>query len=94
VSPRVLTEAAGEILVVTINRPEARNAVDHAVAVGIADAMERLDADAGAARRHPHRRGRLLLRGHGSQGIRRRRAALRGRAAGSPASCSARRASR
>ncbi len=46
-SAAVLTEAAGGILVVTINRPEARNAVDHAVAVGIAGAMERLDADAG-----------------------------------------------
>jgi enoyl-CoA hydratase len=45
VSAAVLTEAAGGILVVTINRPEARNAVDHAVAVGIAEAMERLDAD-------------------------------------------------
>ncbi len=46
-SDAVLTEAAAGVLVVTINRPEARNAVDHAVAVGIAGAMERLDADAG-----------------------------------------------
>ena len=34
------------ILVITINRPEARNAIDTTVAQGLADAMDRLDADA------------------------------------------------
>ena len=41
----VRAEPAGEVLVVTIDRPEARNAVNLAVAEGIAAAMERLDED-------------------------------------------------
>ena len=41
----VLTEVQSGVLIITINRPEARNAVNRAVAEGIADAMERLDAD-------------------------------------------------
>lgn len=41
----VLTEQRGNVLVVTIDRPEARNAVNGAVAAGIAAAMERLDED-------------------------------------------------
>ena len=42
----VLTEVQDSVLIITINRPEARNAVNRAVAEGIADAMERLDSDA------------------------------------------------
>ena len=42
----VLTEVQDSVLIITINRPEARNAVNRAVAEGIADAMERLDKDA------------------------------------------------
>ena len=41
----VRTEVEGEALVVTIDRPEARNAVNLAVAEGIAAAMDRLDED-------------------------------------------------
>lgn len=41
----VLTEVVGGALVVTIDRPQARNAVNLAVAQGLADAMDRLDAD-------------------------------------------------
>ncbi len=41
----VLTVVQDNVLIITINRPEARNAVNRAVAEGIADAMERLDAD-------------------------------------------------
>src|SRR5690242_11743933 len=41
----VRAEADGEVLVVTIDRPEARNAVNLAVAEGIAAALERLDGD-------------------------------------------------
>src|ERR687888_2306815 len=41
----VHTEADGEVLVVKIDRPEARNAVNLAVAEGIAAALERLDGD-------------------------------------------------
>ncbi len=41
----VLTEVQDSVLIITINRPEAKNAVNKAVAEGIADAMERLDSD-------------------------------------------------
>jgi enoyl-CoA hydratase len=41
----ILTEQRGPVLVVTINRPRRRNAVTRAVSQGIADAMDRLDAD-------------------------------------------------
>ena len=42
----VLTQVQDSVLIITINRPEARNAVNRAVAEGIADAMGRLDTDA------------------------------------------------
>src|SRR3954470_2007866 len=42
----VLTERRGGVLLVTLNRPEARNAVNTAVAQGIAAALDALDADA------------------------------------------------
>jgi enoyl-CoA hydratase/carnithine racemase len=35
----------GDVLVITIDRPEARNAVNLAVAEGIATAVDRLDGD-------------------------------------------------
>jgi enoyl-CoA hydratase len=41
----VLTERRGGVLIVTINRPHARNAINHAVAEGIAAAMDTLDGD-------------------------------------------------
>lgn len=44
-SAEVLLERRDGVLVVTINRPQARNAVNHAVAVAIAQAMDELDAD-------------------------------------------------
>jgi enoyl-CoA hydratase len=43
----VRAEPDGDVLVVTIDRPEARNAVNLAVAEGIAAAMERLDGEDG-----------------------------------------------
>jgi enoyl-CoA hydratase len=43
----VSADAQGDVLVITIDRPEARNAVNLAVAEGIAGALDRLDADAG-----------------------------------------------
>jgi enoyl-CoA hydratase len=39
----VLTEVRGRVLVITINRPDQRNAVNAAVAEGIAAALDRLD---------------------------------------------------
>lgn len=41
----VLTEIRGHTLVITINRPKSRNAVDSAVAQGIAAAVDELDAN-------------------------------------------------
>lgn len=45
--PAVLTERGGRILLITINRPEQRNAVNAAVATGIASALDELDGDNG-----------------------------------------------
>jgi enoyl-CoA hydratase len=44
VADAVLAEVAGGIGIITINRPEARNAVNEAVASGIAAAIDELDA--------------------------------------------------
>jgi enoyl-CoA hydratase len=41
----VLTERRGRVLLITINRPDQRNAVNAAVAAGIAAALDELDAD-------------------------------------------------
>jgi enoyl-CoA hydratase len=43
----VLTERRERVLIITINRPDARNAVNAAVAEGIAHALDDLDADDG-----------------------------------------------
>ena len=43
--PEVLVDRRDRILVVTINRPDQRNAVNAAVAQGIAAALDELDAD-------------------------------------------------
>ncbi|BBY03807.1 enoyl-CoA hydratase [Mycobacterium seoulense] len=45
--PEVLVEQRGRILIITINRPKAKNAVNAAVANGLAEAVDRLDGDAG-----------------------------------------------
>jgi enoyl-CoA hydratase len=44
---RLLTERRGPILVLTLNRPQVRNALDHAVSQAIAAALDELDADPG-----------------------------------------------
>ena len=43
----VLVEQRDRILIITINRPKAKNAVNAAVSRGLADAMDRLDGDSG-----------------------------------------------
>jgi enoyl-CoA hydratase len=43
----VLTEARDKVLVITINRPDQRNAINAAVAEGIARALDALDVDDG-----------------------------------------------
>jgi enoyl-CoA hydratase len=45
-SESVLTEVSGDVAVITINRPQARNAVNGEVARGIAAAVEELDSRA------------------------------------------------
>jgi enoyl-CoA hydratase len=45
----VVVEARGNVLVVTLNRPDARNAVNAALAEGIGRAMDRLDEEDGLA---------------------------------------------
>ena len=42
-------EADGPVVVVTIDRPERRNAVDRPTAAGLLEAFERFDADPDAA---------------------------------------------
>jgi enoyl-CoA hydratase len=44
--PAVLTERRERILVITINRPDRRNAINAAVAAGMAAALDELDDDA------------------------------------------------
>ena len=46
-SDAVLTERRERILLITINRPDQRNAVNAAVAQGIAAALDELDGDSG-----------------------------------------------
>ncbi len=43
--PAVLTDHRDGVLVITLNRPDQRNAVNAAVAEGIAEALDRLDAE-------------------------------------------------
>src|SRR5271167_3411899 len=44
-SDPVLTEHRGNVLLITLNRPEVRNAINAAVAAGVAAALEELDAE-------------------------------------------------
>ena len=44
-NPAVLVEQRGNVLLITINRPDARNAVNAAVHVGIGEGLERAEAD-------------------------------------------------
>jgi enoyl-CoA hydratase len=43
--PAVLTERRERVLLITLNRPEVRNAVNAALAEGVAKALDELDAD-------------------------------------------------
>ena len=43
--PAVLTDVANGVMTITINRPQAKNAVNKDVAEGIAAALDALDAD-------------------------------------------------
>ena len=43
--PVILTEGRGPVLVITINRPEARNSISKATAEAMSDALDQLDGD-------------------------------------------------
>ena len=45
-SEPVLAERRGDVLLITLNRPEVRNAVNGALAAGVAGALDQLDGDA------------------------------------------------
>ena len=44
-APAVLTERRGNVLLITLNRPEARNAVNAAVSIGLGDAVHEAQHD-------------------------------------------------
>ena len=71
--PAVLTERARRVMVVTINRPDQRNAVNAAVAEGIATAIDELDGNDGLALGVLTGAGKGFCAGHRSQGVRGRR---------------------
>lgn len=43
--PAVLVDRRGDVLVITINRPDARNAINGAVSIGVGDALEQAQHD-------------------------------------------------
>ena len=43
----VLTERRGRVLVITLNRPEAMNAINGALSEGLRSAVQELDSDSG-----------------------------------------------
>ncbi len=45
--PEVIVDQRGRVLTITINRPNARNAINRAVSHGLAAAIDRLDSDPG-----------------------------------------------
>nr|WP_156747850.1 crotonase/enoyl-CoA hydratase family protein [Mycobacterium sp. E3198] len=45
--PGALVELRGNVMVITINRPEARNAINAAVSIGVGDALEQAQHDPG-----------------------------------------------
>ena len=69
--PAVIVEKDGHVLVVTLNRPEKRNAVNCEVMCRLYDAWVRARPRRRPARRDPDRQGRHLLRRHGPVGDRR-----------------------
>ena len=76
----VLTERRDNVLLITLNRPDQRNAVNGALADGVAAALDTLDGDDALRDRRAHRRRQGLLLRHGPRCVRRRRAAVARRA--------------
>ena len=69
----VLVDQRDRILIITINRPQAKNAVNAEVSRGLADAMDRLDGEAGLSVGVLTGAGGIVLCGDGPQGLRARR---------------------
>ena len=67
-SPDALIEQRGHTLILTLNRPEARNALSTEMLSIMVEAWDRVDDDPEIRIVHPDRCRRLLLRGHGPQG--------------------------
>ena len=76
----VLVEHDNGLVIITINRPEARNAVESRRVVRRVRGGRRARCPRRPARRHPHRRRRHVLLGHGPQGVPARRGHPRRRA--------------
>ncbi len=66
--PDALVEQRGHTLIVTLNRPEARNALSTEMLSIMVEAWDRVDNDPDIRSLHPDRRRRLLLRRHGPEG--------------------------
>ena len=50
----VLTSTVDQVRIITLNRPEARNAIDSDVSLGVFEALAALDRDDDGARGGPH----------------------------------------
>ena len=72
----VLTERRDGVLLITLNRPDARNAVNPPSPQGIAAALDDLDADDELRAGVLTGAGKGVLLRHGPQGVRHRRAAV------------------
>ena len=66
--PDCLVEQDEHVLVVTMNRPEARNALSAEMLKIMREAWDRVDEDDVGALLRPHRRGRRVLRGRRPEG--------------------------
>ncbi|MDT5014905.1 MAG: crotonobetainyl-CoA hydratase, partial [Mycobacterium sp.] len=44
-APAALTERRGNVLIITLNRPEARNAVNSAVSIAVGEALQEAQDD-------------------------------------------------
>ena len=52
---KLITSGSGGVLVLTLNRPEVRNAIDTETAWAVSDALDELEADADPGRRRADR---------------------------------------
>ncbi len=66
----VLCEIRGRVLLITLNRPDARNAVNSALAQGLLAAVEQLDESKGLTAGVLTGAGRGFCSGNGLEGVR------------------------